>query len=101
MIQVTNTNTIINSSSAFVNLCLNGKDGDSVTLNTISSEIIDLRIYKHELRRDMSVTEFAKEARITRQAVVKMITAGRLRAQKVGEQYIIDSEELARYLEVK
>lgn len=101
MIQIMNINTVSNNNSVSVKPCLNDREGDTVTVNTTSSEIIDLRIYKHELRRDMSVTEFAKEARISRQAVVKMITGGRLKAQKVGEQYIIDPEELARYLQVK
>jgi excisionase family DNA binding protein len=96
-----NISTESNNNSILVKPCLNGEDGDTSTLNTTSSEINSMWIYKHELRRDMSVTEFAKEARITRQAVVKMITGGRLKAQKVGEQYVIDSEELVRYLQVK
>ncbi len=49
----------------------------------------------------MSVTEFASEAKISRQAVVKMISSGKVRAQKIGEQYIINSEELVRYLKAK
>ena len=101
MIQIANTNIMPNSNSPFVDLCLNGEGRDTVTVNNISSEIVDFRIYKHELVRDMSVTEFAREARISRQAVVKMITGGRLKAQKVGEQYIISPEELARYLQVE
>lgn len=47
----------------------------------------------------LSVTQFAKEARITPQAVRKMISERRLNAKKVGEQYIIDREELRRYFE--
>lgn len=96
-----NINIVSNNNPVSVKSCSNGQEGDTITLNTTSSEIVDLRIYKHELRRDMSVTEFAKEARISRQAVVKMITGGRLRAQKIGEQYSIGPEELARYLQAK
>lgn len=46
----------------------------------------------------LSVSQFAKEARITPQAVRKMIGERRLSAKKVGEQYIIDRDELKRYL---
>jgi len=46
----------------------------------------------------MSVPEFAKEAGVTRQAVIKMIATGRVQADKVGERYIIAPEELAKYL---
>jgi len=101
MIQVSNINTSSNSSTALVKLCINGTERNTVPLETATSEIIDFRLDKHELRREMSVTEFANEARISRQAVVKMISVGRLKAQKVGEQYIINSEELTRYLKAK
>lgn len=46
----------------------------------------------------LSVSLFADEAQITPQAVRKMIVEGRLSAKKVGEQYIIDREELKQYL---
>lgn len=92
-----------------ITLCLNSSNGNivllnsgiTVPLNNPTTHVVDFRINKHELRREISVTEFAHEARITRQAVVKMISSGRLKAQRVGEQYIIDSEELVRYLGVK
>ena len=47
----------------------------------------------------LSVSEFAKEANITPQAVRKMISERRLRVNKVGEQYVIPIEDLNRYLE--
>ena len=49
----------------------------------------------------LSVSQFAKEARVTPQAVRKMISERRLNAKKVGEQYIIDREELKRYFDNK
>ena len=52
-----------------------------------------------ESKRDlMSVKEFAAEACISRQAVLKMITTGRLQANKIGENYAITRGELNRYL---
>lgn len=50
---------------------------------------------------NISVTQFAREAHITPQAVRKMIVERRLSAKKVGEQYIIERQELKRYLENK
>jgi len=61
----------------------------------------DWKIIANDSRREMSVTEFAREARVTRQAVIKMITEGRLEAKKIGEQYIIQQEELVRYLQTR
>lgn len=46
----------------------------------------------------LSVSQFADEARITAQAVRKMIAEERLRAKKVGEQHVISRDELNRYL---
>ena len=52
-----------------------------------------------EAERDLlSVSQFADEARITPQAVRKMIAEERLRAKKVGEQHVISRAELNRYL---
>jgi excisionase family DNA binding protein len=99
-IQITNVNTSPNINPSFVKLCIDGTERDEVPLKTLTGAIIDFRI-NNELLPEMSVTEFAKEARISRQAVVKMISGGRLRAKKVGEQYIIDSGELIRYLKTK
>lgn len=101
MIKIMNINVESNGGKASVKPYLDSREENTNTVNITSSEIIDLRVYKHELRRDMSVTEFAREAKVSRQAVVKMITGGRLKAQKIGEQYIIGSEELSRYLQVK
>ncbi len=98
MIQITNINTSTNGNTAFVKLCINGTEEGTASLNDVMNEIIDFRVDKNELRREISVTEFANEARISRQAVVKMISGGRLKAQKVGEQYTINSDELVRYL---
>ncbi len=47
----------------------------------------------------LTVTEFAEEARITPQAVRKMIGEERLEAAKMGNQYLIQKEELFRYLQ--
>lgn len=47
----------------------------------------------------ISVTEFSDKARITRQAVVKMINENRVRFGKIGEQYAIPKSELERYLQ--
>ncbi len=47
---------------------------------------------------DLTVSMFAARASVTPQAVRKMIAEGRLRARKVGEQYVINNDELARYL---
>jgi len=84
-----------------VNLCIDGIGASAVPLKNAVTHIIDFRLDKNELRREMSVTEFASEAKISRQAVVKMISSGKVRAQKIGEQYIINSEELVRYLKAK
>ena len=46
----------------------------------------------------LSVSQFASIAKITPQAVRKMIAEGRLRAAKVGQQHVIVRDELARYL---
>ena len=46
----------------------------------------------------LSVSQFAAIAKITPQAVRKMIAKGRLRAAKVGQQHVIVRDELARYL---
>ena len=46
----------------------------------------------------LSVSQFASLARVTPQAVRKMIAEGRLRAAKVGQQHVIVREELSRYL---
>lgn len=96
-----NVNTFSSSKEGRITLCLNSTDEQTASLNKAASEIVDLRVNKNELQREISVTEFANEAKISRQAVVKMISGGKLQAQKVGEQYIIDSEELVRYLKAK
>ena len=46
----------------------------------------------------LSVSQFAAIARVTPQAVRKMIAKGRLRSAKVGQQHVIVRDELARYL---
>ena len=46
----------------------------------------------------LSVSQFASIAKITPQAVRKMIAEGRLRAAKVGQQHVIVRDELTRYL---
>ena len=54
----------------------------------------------HATRMDelLSVSQFASIAKITPQAVRKMIAEGRLRAAKVGQQHVIVRDELTRYL---
>ncbi|GEM_PF-1980868 len=98
MVHVTNINTVSNGKSSSVKLCLGSVDYDLTPLKNATSRIVDLRINKSESRREMSVPEFAKEAGVTRQAVIKMIATGRVQADKVGERYIIAPEELAKYL---
>jgi len=49
----------------------------------------------------LSVSEFAREISVTSQAVRKMIGEGRVRAMKIGEQYVIDKGELMKYLNGK
>lgn len=101
MIQITNINTTSNDQSSSVKLCLNGMPHDPIPLENATSKIIDWRIVGQNSRREMSVTEFSKEAGISRQAVIKMIIGGRLDAKKIGEQYIIQQEELVRYLQIE
>jgi len=101
MIQLSNINISSNGGAAIVNLCIKSIEGSVTPLKNAVSHIIDFRLDKNELRREMSVTEFANEARISRQAVVKMISSGKVRAQMIGEQYIINAEELVRYLKAK
>jgi len=61
-------------------------------------EVRRVKVSFQELERLLSVTQFSEEADITQQAVRKMIAEGRLRAQKIGEQYVISRDELNRYL---
>ena len=56
------------------------------------------RMSAHQMDDLLSVSQFATLARVTPQAVRKMIAQGRLRAAKVGQQHVIVREELARYL---
>jgi excisionase family DNA binding protein len=58
-----------------------------------------LRILTDSDKNTLTVTEFAEEARITPQAVRKMISKERLGAAKMGHQYLIQKEELFRYLQ--
>ncbi len=46
----------------------------------------------------LSVSQFADAAGVTPQAVRKMISEGRLKAAKVGEQHVIAKAELNEYL---
>lgn len=58
-------------------------------------------IMRVETKRDgnfLSVSQFAKEAHVSPQAVRKMINERRVSAEKLGEVYIIAREELNRYL---
>lgn len=46
----------------------------------------------------LSVSEFAREASVTPQAVRKMINENRITAFRIGEQYVIEKNELFKYL---
>jgi excisionase family DNA binding protein len=39
--------------------------------------------------KEITVTQYAKKKKITRQAVLKKIALGKLRARKSGNQYLI------------
>ena len=56
------------------------------------------RMSAHQMDDLLSVSQFASIAKITPQAVRKMIAEGRLRAAKVGQQHVIVRDELTRYL---
>ena len=47
----------------------------------------------------LTVSQFADEAKISPQAVRKMIAEGRLLANKVGKQHTVPIAELYRYLQ--
>lgn len=49
----------------------------------------------------LSVSQFAEAAEITPQAVRKMISENRLKAERLGSQYVIKKDELTRYLQAK
>ncbi len=69
----------------------------------IMIKVSDLKITIIKSESDkgtLTVTEFAEEARITPQAVRKMISEERLEAAKMGHQYLIQKEELFRYLQI-
>ena len=75
--------------------------GDGTTPAESEASTVQLRRFRvtEQARGDLlSVTEFADEARITRQAVLKMIAENRLQANKIGEQHVISQDELDRYL---
>jgi len=46
----------------------------------------------------ITVTEFAKKAGITRQAVNKMVKTGRIKAELFARTYLIDKKHLDQYL---
>jgi excisionase family DNA binding protein len=49
------------------------------------------------LTKFVSVTEAAEIRGVSRQAVLKAIAAGRLRAAKVGNQWVIERKDLASF----
>ncbi|MDO8662910.1 MAG: helix-turn-helix domain-containing protein [Candidatus Omnitrophota bacterium] len=63
--------------------------------------LLRLEIKLGDMPSFLSVTQFAKEAGITQQAVRKMISERRLSAKMLGEQYTISREELVRYLQIR
>ena len=56
------------------------------------------RVSAGQMDELLSVSQFAAMARVTPQAVRKMIAKGRLRAAKIGQQHVIVRDELTRYL---
>ncbi len=60
-----------------------------------------LKVSNNPIPDAISVKEFADAADITPQAVRKMISENRLKADMLGSQYVINKEELARYLQAK
>ena len=76
-------------------------EGDETTPVVGAEPTVEIRGFRISTRTEadlLSVSQFADEARITPQAVRKMIAEDRLRAQKVGEQHVISRDELNRYL---
>ena len=83
----------------------NNQSLSSIRLNEDIEVIQPLPVLKVQSRdnqkQSLSVSQFAEEAKITPQAVRKMINEQRLTASKLGEQYVIPREELNRYLHIK
>ncbi len=78
-----------------------GNQADEITPLVDGEATVTIRRFQvsfEEREHLLSVTQFADEARITQQAVRKMIAEGRLCAKKVGEQHVISRDELNRYL---
>ena len=46
----------------------------------------------------ITVIQFADKAGVTRQAVNKMISQGRIKAELFGKTYLIDKKQLDQYL---
>ena len=61
-------------------------------------QVLKPTIYSDD-KEEISVSEFAREAGITSQAVRKMIAEGRLQAKRLGNQYAIKREDLYKYFE--
>ena len=98
MVEIKNFKTTMKEKKASVQL-------DFSTTQTEHNETFS-KFYFDEISTDefpeaLSVAQFAEEACVTPQAVRKMISETRLRARKLGEQYIILRDELNRYLESK
>lgn len=92
MVEIKNFKVTINPASSLIQL--NGQVDPIVPLASI-------KIKSKDERNSLSVSQFAREAQITPQAVRKMISERRLEAVKLGEQYVIRREELVRYLQAK
>lgn len=92
MIEITNFK--IEQINAGVSRELNYR-GDSMVPNP------EVQVVSLLITDGLTVSEFAGEARVTPQAVRKMIAEDRLFASMAGNQYLIKREELNRYLQNK
>lgn len=63
--------------------------------------MLPIELENEESSDVLSVAQFASKAGITPQAVRKMISERRLKAKKIGEQYVVPHSELNRYLQVE
>jgi excisionase family DNA binding protein len=52
-----------------------------------------------EIKRSWTTTELAKVAGLSRAYIRQLILAGRIRAEKVGRDWIISDNEVLRFLE--
>jgi len=78
-----------------------GKDNSFEYQKHVLVPLPKIRVEEEERPDELSVTEFAEQAGITPQGVRKMISEDRLSALKLGKRYVINKEELVRYLQTQ